>query len=81
MQARILLRPIINGLTDTGKTGTQLLAGLIQGYLPWRLFISWQLPHSIYSRRIMDAISQEDAIKRLRNELFEKAAEASGALL
>ena len=66
-----LLRPIINGLTDTGKTGTQLLAGLIQGVFTMAIVYIVAITAQYLQSRIMVTISQ-DAIKRLRNELFEK---------
>lgn len=66
-----LLRPIINGLTDTGKTGTQLLAGLIQGVFTMAVVYIVAITAQYLQSRIMVTISQ-DAIKRLRNELFEK---------
>ena len=66
-----LLRPIINGLTDTGKTGTQLLAGLIQGVFIMAVVYIVAITAQYLQSRIMVTISQ-DAIKRLRNELFEK---------
>lgn len=66
-----LLRPIINGLTDTGKTGDQLLAGLIQGVFTMAVVYIVAITAQYLQSRIMVTISQ-DAIKRLRNELFEK---------
>lgn len=66
-----LLRPIINGLTDTGKTGTQLLAGLIQGVFTMAVVYIVAITAQYLQSRIMVTISQ-DAIQRLRNELFEK---------
>ena len=66
-----LLRPIINGLTDTGKTGTQLLAGLIQGVFTMAVVYIVAIAAQYLQSRIMVTISQ-DAIQRLRNELFEK---------
>ena len=66
-----LLRPIIKGLTDTGKTGTQILAGLIQGVFNMELVYIVAITAQYLQSRIMVTISQ-DAIKRLRNELFEK---------
>lgn len=66
-----LLRPIINGLTDTGKTGTQLLTGLIQGVFTMAVVYIVAITAQYLQSRIMVTISQ-DAIKRLRNELFEK---------
>ena len=66
-----LLRPIINGLTDTGKTGDQLLAGLIQGVFTMAVVYIVAITAQYLQSRIMVTISQ-DAIQRLRNELFEK---------
>lgn len=66
-----LLRPIINGLTNTGKTADQLLAGLIQGVFTMAVVYVVSIVAQYLQSRIMVSISQ-DAIQRLRNELFEK---------
>ena len=57
-----LLRPIINGLTDTGKTGTQLLAGLIQGVFTMAVVYIVAITAQYLQSRIMVTISQ-DAIR------------------
>ena len=54
-----LLRPIINGLTDTGKTGTQLLAGLIQGVFTMAIVYIVAITAQYLQSRIMVTISQE----------------------
>lgn len=66
-----LLRPIINGLTEEGKTGEQLLAGLLQGVLTMAVVYVASIVTQYLQSRIMVTISQ-GAIQRLRNELFEK---------
>lgn len=66
-----LLRPIINGLTETGKTGAQLLTGLLQGVLTMAVVYVVSIATQYLQSRIMVTISQ-GAIQRLRNELFEK---------
>ena len=66
-----LLRPIINGLTDTGKTSDQLIAGLLQGVFVMALVYIVCIVGQYLQSRIMVSVSQ-DAIQRLRDELFEK---------
>lgn len=66
-----LLRPIINGLTDSGKTGQQLVAGLVQGVFTMAVVYLVAILAQYLQSRIMVSISQ-NAIQKLRNDLFEK---------
>lgn len=66
-----LLRPIINGLTDTGKTAQQLVAGLLQGVFTMAVVYIVAITTQYLQSRIMVSISQ-NAIQKLRNDLFQK---------
>ena len=66
-----LLRPIINGLTDSEKTGQQLVTGLVQGVLTMAVVYLVAILAQYLQSRIMISISQ-NAIQKLRNDLFQK---------
>lgn len=66
-----LLRPIINGLTDTSTTADEKIAGLAQGLALMALIYFIGVGATYIQSRIMISVSQ-GTLRRIRESLFNK---------